>query len=106
MTRQSVGILSVWVSLAFLQTGCTAIIARSRLASAEEGVVLAERAGAEKRSPYEYTSARLYLEKAREEESEARYGAAASLAAEASRFAEVARREAATAPGAIAEEVE
>jgi hypothetical protein len=109
MTRRSFGFLAAWMSAASLQTGCTAIIARSRVASAEEGVLLAERAGAENQSPYEYTAARLYLEKAREEESQARYGAAASLAAEAARLAETARHEAAQAartPGATSDEVE
>jgi hypothetical protein len=97
MTLRSLGFLVAWMTSAIVQTGCTAIIARSRVAAAEEGVVLAQRAGAEKHSPYEFTAARLHLEKAREEESKARYGAAASLADESARLAESARQEAATA---------
>jgi hypothetical protein len=96
MTLRSLGFLAAWISSALVQTGCTAIIARSRVSAAEEGVVLAQRAGAAKRSPYEFTAARLHLEKAREEESKARYGAAASLAVEAARLAELARKEAVT----------
>jgi hypothetical protein len=92
------------MSSALVQTGCTAIIARSRVAAAEESVLLAQRTGAEKRSPYEFTAARLHLEKAREEEAKARYGAAATLAAEAARQAEAARREAAAASALSGEE--
>jgi hypothetical protein len=106
MTGRSFGFLAAWVSVSLLQSGCTALIARSRIASAEESVLLAGRAGAEKRSPYEFTAARLYVEKAREEEEQARYGAAAALADEAARFAETARHEAAAGEGAASEEVE
>ncbi|MFM2152678.1 MAG: hypothetical protein RL199_1113 [Pseudomonadota bacterium] len=104
MSSRSVGLLSAVAWLASTQAGCTAIISRSRVAAAEDRVLVARQAGAEKRCPYEFTAAGLYLEKAREEEARARYGAAAALADEAVRLAEAARVEAAASAGSTEEE--
>ena len=104
MTFRSLGFLAVTTTALLCQSGCTAIIARSRVAAAEDRLAAARRAGAEKRCPYEFTAARLYLEKARDEESRARYGAAAGFADESARLSEAAGREASVVGGATGEE--
>ena len=62
------GPLSAALVLVLAGTGCSAIWARTRIADAQSSIDEAQQAGAEKKAPYEYTSALLYLEKAREEE--------------------------------------
>jgi len=74
-----------------LSAGCGAVIARTRVVGAESAVAAAARAGAEKKAPYEYTSALLYLEKAREEENCGRFGPAIEFGGVSSRHAEQAR---------------
>ena len=93
---------SLLLLIVLSMAGCTAVIARSRVAAAGEALLLAGRAGAERSSPYEFTKARLSLEKAREEEDRGRYGPAADLAAEAERLAVEARENALGEAGAPA----
>jgi hypothetical protein len=57
-------------------SGCTALVAKSRIIAAEAAVASARRAGAESRAAYEFTGAVLYLEKAKEEEAYSRFGSA------------------------------
>lgn len=84
-------------ALALAQTGCGAMVARARIVGAETAVAAAKRADAERKAPYEYTSALLYLEKAREEEAYARFGAAIEFGGLSESLAEKAKLNAATA---------
>lgn len=70
--------------------GC-AVRATSAILAAEEQIRSAETAGAATRAPYEYTLARSYLEKAKEETGSSDYGVAEALAQRAGSFAEAAR---------------
>lgn len=72
-------------------SGCTALVAKSRLLGAETALAAAKRAGAEQKAVYEYTSAVLYLEKAREQESYSRFGPAFDYGALSEKFAEQAK---------------
>lgn len=60
--------------------GCAPIGAHSVIREAETALVRARAAGAERFAPYQTASAELYLEKAREEQGRAQYGAAKDLA--------------------------
>lgn len=92
---RSIGYAMLAASL--LSSGCGAVIARSRIVSAEGAIAAAGRAGAERKAPYEYTSALLYLEKAREEEAYARFGAAIEFGTLGAQLAEKAKVNAETA---------
>lgn len=85
------------VVVAFAATGCGSFIARTKIVAATTAVGAARRADAEKKSPYEFTSAVLYLEKAREEEAYGRYGAAIEFGGQAETLADRAKLNAATA---------
>lgn len=72
-------------------SGCGAVIARARIASAESALGSARRAKADSRAVYEFTSASLYLEKAREEEAYGRFGNAIEWSGLAEELAEKAK---------------
>jgi hypothetical protein len=95
-TVRAIGKLLV-VLAAVTSAGCGAVVARAKVVTAESAVVTAQRAGAEKTAPYEYTSAILYLEKAREEENAARFGPAIEFGGLAAKHAEQARLKAVNA---------
>jgi Domain of unknown function (DUF4398) len=71
----------------FLLAGCGPIGARGVIREAETAVVRARAAGGERFAPYETAAAQLYLEKAREEQGRAQYGAAQDLAKQSLSFA-------------------
>ena len=93
--RRSILALAV-VLVALTGTGCGAFIARTKIVGAQSAVAAARRADAEKKSPYEFTSALLYLEKAREEEAYGRFGAAIQFGRQAEQLADKAKLNAAT----------
>ncbi len=97
---------SFWVLVlaALLSSGCSALIARTKIVSAESALAEAKQAGAAEKSVYEYTGAELYLEKAREEEAYGRYGPAIDFGDTAEKLANEAKLNAATAepPGPAA----
>src|SRR5438105_7543814 len=66
--------------LALLAFGCGPMSATSVIGDAEAAVRRARAADGERLAPYETVSAELYLEKAREEQGRAQYGAAMDLA--------------------------
>lgn len=87
----------ILATLALPLSGCGAVVARARIVSAETAVAAAARADAEKKATYEYTSAVLYLEKAREEESSGRFGPAIRYAGSSTELAEKAKLDASAA---------
>jgi len=89
--RRWIGLLGVTLTIAFTGTGCSAILARHRINAAVDALNSAQSADAEKKAPYEYTLAALYLEKAREEEAYARFGEALDLSDIAAQYAEQAQ---------------
>jgi uncharacterized protein YceK len=74
-----------------LLSGCATVAASRSLDAAEVALEGARAAGAEKQAPYEYASAQAYLQKAKEEESRARYRDAVEHAQRAARLAAAAR---------------
>lgn len=66
---------------------CGPIGAHGVIREAESAVVRARYAGADRYAPYETAAAELYLEKAREEQNRAEYGAAQELARQSLAFA-------------------
>jgi Domain of unknown function (DUF4398) len=70
-----------------LLAGCGPIGAHGVIREAETAVVRARAAGGERLAPYETASAELYLEKAREEQGRAQYGAAQDLARQSLTYA-------------------
>lgn len=74
-----------------LLAGCASIDASRSLAAAEVALEGARAAGAEKQATYEYVSADANLQKAREENSRARYRDAVEHAQAAAKLAEEAR---------------
>lgn len=80
-----------------LSSGCGAVIARTKIVSAEAALAGARLAGGDQKSVYEYTGAELYLEKAREEESYGRFGPAIDFGDTATKLADEAKLNAATA---------
>jgi len=76
--------------LASLALGCGPVGATSVISDAEAAVTRARAADGERLAPYETVSAELYLEKAREEQGRAQYGAAMDLARQSRKFAELA----------------
>jgi hypothetical protein len=77
--------------VALTSSGCGAFIARTKIVGAQSAVEAARRADARKKSPYEFVSAQLYLEKAREEEAYGRFGAAIQFGGLAEKRADEAR---------------
>jgi len=73
--------------LVLLAAGCGPIRATSVIGDAEAAVFRARAADGERLAPYETISAELYLEKAREQQGRAQYGAAEELARQSLRFA-------------------
>jgi hypothetical protein len=71
---------------------CGPVQSTAYLLDADVQLKAAKTAGAEKYAPYEYTSARLYLHKAREEVGYADYEQAVDFARKALRFANEARQ--------------
>ena len=86
--RRLTGLCGAGLVLALAGTGCTSIWARTRVSAAQTAVDSASQAGAEKKAPYAYTSALLYLEKAREEEAYARFGPAVEFSDLSEKYAE------------------
>jgi hypothetical protein len=84
------------IALATL-AACGPIQTTSRLIDADVEIEAARAAGAARTSPYEYTEARLYYDKARELEGRARYEEAAELASKSVTFAKAARKNAISA---------
>lgn len=85
-------------------TGCGAVIARQRIVGAGAELAAAKRAGAEATSPYEYTGAVLYLEKAKEAEAYGRFGPAMTFGAMAGEWARKATLNASAADPVPADE--
>lgn len=81
--------------LAWLAFGCGPVGATSVIGDAETAVARARAADGERLAPYETVSAELYLEKAREEQGRAQYGAAMDLARQSMKFAALAAQRAA-----------
>jgi uncharacterized protein DUF4398 len=71
-----------------LLAGCGPLGATSVIGDAEVAVARARAADGERLAPYETVSAELYLEKAREQQGRAQYGAAQELARESLRLAQ------------------
>ena len=87
----------IWLSVGLclgIGSGCAAVTSTKAVGAARVELKAAETAGAEERAPYEYKMAKAYLDKAGEEEGEAEYEAATTLAQKAKGWAEVARRKA------------
>jgi Domain of unknown function (DUF4398) len=68
-------------------TGCGPIGAHGVIREAETALVRARAVGSERYAPYQTAAAELYLEKAREEQGRAQYGAAKDLARQSLDFA-------------------
>lgn len=75
-------------------SGCGPIQSTSYLLDAEVAIQSAKTAGADKYAPYEYTSATLYIHKAREEVGYSDFEVAVNFAQKASRYANEAREKA------------
>lgn len=88
--RRTVAAAILMASLAST-TGCTALVAKSRIMAAEAALASARRAGAESKAVYEYTGAVIYLEKAREEEAYSRFGPAFEYGGLSEKLAEQAK---------------
>ena len=70
-----------------LLAGCGPVIAHGVIRESESAVLRARALDGERLAPYETTSAELYLEKAREEQGRAQYGAAQELARQSLTYA-------------------
>lgn len=79
---------------AVVVSGCGPIQSTSYLLDAEVAIQSAKTAGADKYAPYEYTSALLYIHKAREEVGYSDFEVAVNFAQKASRYANEAREKA------------
>jgi hypothetical protein len=89
--RTRFGSLLLGLTLLPFSGGCTAAIAHSRISDAQTAILAAEQEGPAVKGTYEYVSALLYLEKAREAEAYARFGVAMELSDTSSEFASKAR---------------
>ncbi len=76
------------VALAALAVGCTAAKANIQLISAEQALLRADSEGAEEVAGYEYTMAKRYLEKAREEVGYSEYRVADALARQSAEWSD------------------
>lgn len=79
---------------AVVVSGCGPIQSTSYLLDADVALQSAKTAGADKYAPYEYTSAALYLHKAREEVGYSDFEVAVAFAQKASKYANEAREKA------------
>ena len=95
--------LMVLVALAGALAGCGPVRSTSNILDAEVQIQAARTAGAEKLAPYEWTSANLYIHKAREEVSYSDYQAGVDFAVKASKYANEARQKAIEAANAGAD---
>jgi hypothetical protein len=77
-----------------LGAGCGPVRSTAFLLDADINIQAAKTAGAERYSPYEWTSANLYLKKAREEVGYSDFETAVTFAQKASEFANKARENA------------
>ena len=89
--RSWFGLLLLGLILLPQSFGCTAAIARSRIRDAELAVASAEQDGPAVKATYEYASALLYLEKAREQEAYSRFGVAMELSDISTEYAQKAK---------------
>lgn len=100
--RQCGGLVvrQLWIFVIGL-TGCAPVVGSVQLVNADIAVDAAESAGAPKYAVYEFTMAREYLKKAREESGYSDFAAARVYAEKAIKYAETARERAleATAAG-------
>lgn len=85
-------LLLVVAAFTVLSAGCGPIQSTAALIDADVAVESARAAGAEKASPFEFDSAQLYLQKAREVSGYAQYEAATRFALKAKDLAGVARK--------------
>ena len=83
--------------LALSSSACGPVRSTAYLLDAEVQLEAARTAGAEKYAPYEWTAARLYLHKAREEVGYSDFEVAVDFAQKASRFANEAKSRALSA---------
>ena len=93
----------VWVGLcaaAALLAGCGPVQSTAYLLDADVQIQAARTAGAERYAPYEWTSANLYLRKAREEVGYSDFQAGVDFAEKASKFANEAREKSLAAASA------
>jgi hypothetical protein len=74
-----------------LASGCTAAIAHARISDAQAAILAAEAEGPSAKGSYEYVSAVLYLEKAKEAEAYSRFGEAMELSGTSTEYAEKAK---------------
>jgi hypothetical protein len=81
-------------------TACGPIQSTAYLIDADVQLEAARTANAEKYAPYEWTSANLYLHKARQQVGYSEYGVAVDFAGKASKFANEAREKAMAAAAA------
>lgn len=93
MTRLVALLVSVG-ALSSVATACGPIQSTAFLLDADVALEAARTAGAEQYAPYEFTSARLYLLKAREEVGYSDFEVATDFAKKASRFANEAKEKA------------
>lgn len=91
MTRLFVALSAV---AAVMLSGCGPIQSTAYLLDAEVALESAQTAGADKYAPYEFTSAQLYIHKAREEVGYSDFEVAVDFAQKAARFANEAREKA------------
>ena len=75
-------------------TGCGPVQSTAYLLDAEVAIQSAKTAGADKYAPYEYTSATLYIHKAREEVGYSDFEVAVDFAQKAAKYANEAREKA------------
>lgn len=85
------------LTLVVTASACGPIQSTAYLLDADVALEAAKTAGAEKYAPYEYTAARLYLLKAREEVGYSDFEVAVDFAQKASKFANEAREKSLTA---------
>lgn len=94
MTRH----LALLLAAAGCLTACGPIQSTAFLLDADVQLEAARTAGAEKYSPYEWTAAKLYLHKAREEVGYSDFEAAVDFAQKASKYANDAKAKSLAAP--------
>jgi hypothetical protein len=86
--------LLAMVAAAGVLAGCGPVKSTAHLLDAEVQIQAARTAGAERLAPYEWTSANLYIRKAREEVGYSDFQAGVDFAEKAARFAAQAREKA------------
>ncbi len=87
-------LLAVLAVVAGVGSGCGPIQSTAYLLDAEVQIQAAKTAGAESYAPYEWTSANLYIRKAREEVGYSDFEAGVEFAQKASKYANEAREKA------------